>query len=73
MGNYRTLLRVTKKGLDWFEIIIPSWDYNKRIVLGHSILPVEIWNKLKVGTRFRCYLNLDAERIEDLDFEKFEI
>ncbi len=73
MNKYRTLLRVIKKESDWFEIVIPAWDYEKKIACGSALLPVDIWNKLKVGTRFYCYLNLAAECVEELGFERFEI
>jgi hypothetical protein len=73
MNKYRTLLRVTKKENDWFEIVIPAWDYEKPIACSSTLLPDNIWNRIKVGTRFYCYLNLDALYVEELEFERFEI
>ena len=66
-----TLIRIT--GIDsknnTFTVILPARDFGEHIILPMETIPK---GEIVLGNRFHAYVNIGAENIDDLHFERFE-
>jgi len=73
--TYRTLIRIVSIDYDLknIEAIIPAWNPHKAVLIPFSIVPVNIQGFLKKELRLIAFVNIGAEKSDDLLFERFEL
>jgi len=69
---HRTLVRIDESEGDLVIAFVPAWNPNQAVRLPISIIPTQYRSTLKRDDRFFAYVNTDAEKADDLFFQKFE-
>ena len=68
------MIRVDHDDEQHVFVVIPGWDPEEVIRLRRSDVPSEILERIKAGyLRFHAYVNLGAERSEDLFFDDWVV
>jgi hypothetical protein len=74
---YRTLLRITniddESNERVVDVIIPSWNPHRAVRFPVSIMPNELHDKLVPDLWLFSYVNIGAEKSDDLFFDQFEL
>lgn len=74
---YRELLCITnienQSGEKVVDVIIPGWNPRQAVRFPASLIPKELQDKLVPETWFLAWVNIGAEKDEDLYFRDFEL
>jgi len=68
----RTLVRIDEVTGDLVVAFVPAWNPDEAVRFPVSIIPMEYRSTLKGDDRFFAHVNTDAEKADDLFFQKFE-
>jgi hypothetical protein len=74
---HRTIVRITNIDEESHESVVdafvPGWNPQKAVRFPASLVPENIRDALKPNVRLFAYVNIGAEKSDDLYFEKFEL
>jgi hypothetical protein len=68
----RTLVRIDEVSGGLVVAFVPGWNPDEAVRFPVSIIPTEYQSNLKGDDRFFAHVNTDAEKADDLFFQKFE-
>lgn len=70
--SHRTLVRIDEVSSELVVAFVPGWNPDEAVRFPLSIMPTEFRSNLKADDRFFAHVNTDAEKADDLFFQKFE-
>jgi hypothetical protein len=74
---HRSMIRITgvssESGEKVVDVIVPSWNPTRAVRFPVSIITPELHSQIKPGQRLIAYVNIGAEKSEDLYFDEFEL
>ena len=69
---HRTLVRIDELSGNLVVAFVPAWNPDEAVRFPVSIIPMQYQLTLKGDDRFFAHVNTDAEKADDLFFQKFE-
>lgn len=75
---WRALIRIedirrVDGGGEFVFVVVPAWSSNSVVKLPTTVIPPEIFGRLKAGSRLHAKVNLGAVGNEELFFEEWEL
>lgn len=70
---HRTMVRITEVYEDSLNVLVPAWNHRISISIPLSLIPNELGEYIKSGTRFIAHVNIGAAGSDQIYFENFQI